>query len=238
MPLSKKYIAGLKANIKANSGNIPHQQQFEADEWDARFIRCSRRLLSAIVFREISHLSLEKTGSMLLPIIGFYYTLFHSGVAMLCIDHQTSLDELSHRRDSQEKKEPVTHRKVRDLIKSRLVNSSLLNNTFVSNFNHMKQVREHFNYRVGGKLAEDSKFEEIDAGKLYNQTGTSLAQAIELIKEIGAVADTNPERHLAGLSLLRASITDNFGDDLIDLHVPREHQQKIWDYLLAQDLVN
>lgn len=44
--------------------------------------KSAKHILSAIAFKESSRVSFKKTGSVLLPPIGYYYSFFHMAVAL------------------------------------------------------------------------------------------------------------------------------------------------------------
>ena len=80
---NKNYIDRLRRNVKQFPG-----------EWHDRRRYCARRILTAVCFRETSQSTFQKTDSALLPPIGFYYAVFHIGIAMLSFDYSTAISEL------------------------------------------------------------------------------------------------------------------------------------------------
>ena len=83
------YWDKLRQSYK-NDTNIPESKRqsfYESTEWSARVHRCAKHIISAVSFRETSFSAHEKTGSPLLSIIGYYYGMFHMGVAVLYIDY-------------------------------------------------------------------------------------------------------------------------------------------------------
>ena len=68
--LTQKYLESSKAEFKK-----------EGDTYCLkRANRSAKHLLSSVIFRENAQLTNEKTSSILLPAIGFYYSLYHLGV--------------------------------------------------------------------------------------------------------------------------------------------------------------
>lgn len=237
MRLDKQYIASLHASVAANAGPIPNQRAYEATEWEARIVRCSRRLLSAIVFREMAQVTLETTRSPLLPVVGFYYVLFHAGVAMLTVDHATPLSEVAYTAVKGNPNEPaVTHKKVRKLLKANLIEKGVLDASFIKNLDVMKKRREHVNYAVGGRLPGDLEIETLDEAALYGEVGASLDLAVSFVKEVAARVDLDADT--SGLSRIQSTIGDHFGDDLIHLYVPRDYRERVWGYLTMHELTN
>lgn len=234
MALDKAYVTGLLASVEANAGVVPMQQLYETSEWEARLVRCSRRLLSAIVFREMAQVTLEKTQSALLPIVGFYYTMFHAGVAMLSVDYATPLTELAYSATTRKSNQPgVTHKKVRSLLKANLTDRGVLSDSFLERLDKMKKLREHVNYAVGGRLAGDHDIETLDEGALYAQVGECLDLAAAFVKEVAQLAVVDGS---TGLERIRLTIGDHFGDDLVQLYVPREHRGRVWSRLKENGL--
>ncbi|KYF90509.1 hypothetical protein BE18_44635 [Sorangium cellulosum] len=204
---------------------MPEQQRYEPNEWTARLVRCSRRLLSAVVFREMAQVTLEQTGSLLLPAIGFYYSLFHAGCAMLYVDHQTSLEDLSH------KTSRMTHQKLRQLLKGRLVPASVVDKDYVDYLDRLKWLREHVNYAVGGRLNGDDDVAEYDLNSesLYPETGFRMMVALSFVKDVASNVAIDSQ---TGLDRICTTIGDHFGDDLVQMYVPREHRERVWKFLV------
>jgi uncharacterized protein (UPF0332 family) len=188
----------------------------------------------------MAQVSLERTESVLLPAVGFYYSLFHAGVAMLYVDPSTSLDELSHRASG------MTHKKLRKLLDERLVSRKLIDKDYIRYLDDSKWLREHVNYVVGGRQPGDADVEQLDERSLYAETGTRLLNALDFIKEVAsnvnikevAAHDKTSEIIYNGLEAIRSTIGDHFGDDLVGLYVPRQYRSRIWDFLAEHDVTN
>jgi hypothetical protein len=73
--MDKNYRADLLAAVKANP-----------EEWNHRIRQCGRRIISAVTFRETARSTHEKTGTVLLSVIGYYYSVFHISIATLYLD--------------------------------------------------------------------------------------------------------------------------------------------------------
>lgn len=232
MTLPTEYMQKTRESAARNSGAVPEAQRYEPDEWTARLVRCSRRLLSAVVFREMAQVTLEQTESIMLPAIGFYYSLFHAGCAMLYVDHSTSLEELSH------KTSRMTHQKLRQLLSDRLVSAKLVSKDYIQHLDDAKWLREHVNYAVGGRLMGDDDVVEYDlnAANLYPDTGMRVMTALSFVKEVASNVELADSGN--GLNRIRTTIGDHFGDDLIHLYVPRQYRERVWDFLIEQEITN
>jgi len=235
MPLDAPYLDALRASVAANAGAIPNQRSYEDTEWEARMVRCSRRLLSAVVFREMAQVTLETTRSSLLPVVGFYYAMFHAGVAMLTVDHATPLSEVAYNAVKGNPNEPgVTHKKVRALLKAKLVDRGLLDKVFISRLDAMKRLREYVNYAVGGRLPGDVEIEELNEAALHAQVGEALDLAVAFVT--GVASNVKLDEATTGLARIQLTIGDHFGDDIIQLYVPREHRERVRAYLREHSL--
>lgn len=237
MKLSTSYVEKLQASVACDNGPVPDQLCYEDGEWEARLMRCSRRILSAVVFHEMAQKTLVETDSLLLPIIGYYYTLFHAGIAALCIEHQTSLNELSHRASQANANSPgMTHKKLRRLVSERLVNTGLLDKTFTARLDELKQMREYVNYSVGGRLPGDQAISALEPSDLYGQVGASLDDVTSLIREISEQIVLDQKYEVRGIDRIRVTIGDHFGDDLIQMYVPQESRGIISRALLRHKI--
>jgi hypothetical protein len=230
MKISTDYLAGLYESVKANSGSIPDQRGYEDHEWGARSIRCARRLLSAVMFREMAQLTLDKIGSQLLPNIGFYYGMYHLGAACLYLDYQTTLDELRN----------LKHNSLESMLSERLVRRKLLEPEFVRSLSRLRKIREYTNYTVGGGLWEDELIDNDEFKKLYDATANSFSQGCKLIRALAGhvEAQCSSDPFPPGISRIRYTIGDHWGDDAISIHIPMDGRSRVWDYLIEADLTN
>ena len=117
----ERYRNGLIKSIKEDSGAVPNPALGEISEWHARIIRCAKRVLTAICFRESSYSIYSDTQSIVLPSIGYYYSTFHMGVAMLCVEYTTPLENLVQLR----------HERLYNLLNSKLVNRHFISEKYL-----------------------------------------------------------------------------------------------------------
>ncbi len=194
----------------------------EDDIW-ARYRSAARRLLSAICFREHACATLEKTGTALLPPIGYYYGVYHVGIAVLSLDYGTELRELRLMR----------HKRLRNLIENRLAMRRVLSNDFLQGLDRCRQYREYANYVFGGRMQRDSEFDALQiVPNLYSETGILFSEAVELILALSDVT------YRDGLSPgpLQQLIGDHFGDDIIRRYLCRSDEGRVWNYLIEKGL--
>jgi uncharacterized protein (UPF0332 family) len=190
------------------------------DECWHRAERCAKHLLTAISFRETSEVTQLYTGSLILPPIGFYYSLFHMGIAMLYIEYSTSIDSLKG----------MKHSKLQNLIRSKLVNTGLLSEDYVRLLAILKRLREHTNYAFGEYSYDFMQ----EVSELYELTGSAFDMAISVIDSISYEARSVFDFK----SRIRTYIGNSKGDDLIQTYLSSYEQERVLGYLLQNDLTN
>lgn len=190
------------------------------DEWWKRTTKCAKHLLTGICFRESSKMVSTKTGNAIFPPIGFYYSLFHVGVAMLFMEHCTSISELKHLR----------HNKLRNLIQKNLIEQNLLDSSYLKLLIKLTTLREYANYSFGERYVKYDYKNMID--DLYHQTGNELDLAIKFILEV----ENNICRVLGFIMPIKTAIGDEFGDDLKRAYLSSDDEEKVNEYLLAKNL--
>lgn len=84
--MSQRYFDELKNSARNRKLNYRNKFGVHDTEWRVRTYKSAEQILSAVSFREHSHQTYIKTKSSLLPTIGFYYAVFHMGVAMLYLE--------------------------------------------------------------------------------------------------------------------------------------------------------
>ena len=108
--MDQRYKSSLNHSVKMDELNN------NLDEWWERSEICSKRILTAICFREQSNRVFALTESRIFPNIGYYYALFHMSVAILAIDYSTELKKLRR----------ISHSNLINLIEDKLVQRSLI----------------------------------------------------------------------------------------------------------------
>ncbi|MHA1491557.1 MAG: hypothetical protein ACTSRI_18120 [Promethearchaeota archaeon] len=184
-------------------------------EWEYRSLKCARRILAAVCFRENANNTYLITDSIILPIIGYYYALFHMGVAILYLEYRMELNKL----------EKIKHSKLINNIQDKLVNKTLVSFSFTELLFELKELREETNYSFG-------VMEKIELNDYYKKTGVVFDYAIDFIKIID---DVIKEYHPV-LSDIIAMIGDGFGDDITSSYLSKEDLESVEDYLISKNL--
>lgn len=192
------------------------------DGWEERLRMCGRRILAAVTFRETSRSTCEKTESTLLPVIGYYYSLFHISVAALYYEHTTAPEELKRLR----------HGPLRRLVQERLVNRGLLSKDVLSLHATLLELRETANYTFGGKMKADllAYWERVPA--LYEETAPVFEECLRLIKSLGVFVEMGLERENA----LGSWIDDGIGNDTSSNYLSRADAKLVEAYLAKWEL--
>jgi len=190
------------------------------DECWFRAERCAKHLLTAISFRETSEVAQLYTGSVILPPLGFYYSLFHMSIAMLYVEYSTPTDSLKH----------VKHSTLQNFVQSKLVNTGLLSERYLELFKVLKELREHTNY-VFGEYSYDFMQE---VSELYELSGNAFDMAILFIDDVSYEA-----RNVFDFKQrIKTYIGDSEGDDLIQTYLSIQEQERVVGYLLQKDFTN
>ena len=114
--MKQHYWDKLRNFYKKDCGIFEPMIGYETSEWSARIYRCAKRIFSAVCFRETAESAYRKAGSKNLPLIGFYYSLFHMGVAILCVEYTTPLPNLRI----------IHHSTLQNLIQDKLIKKSFI----------------------------------------------------------------------------------------------------------------
>jgi len=190
------------------------------NDWWQRTTKSAKHILTAVCFRETSQSTNEKTGSAIFSPIGFYYSLFHMGVAMLYMEYTTSRSELRH----------IRHINLQTLIQVRLVNTSLLPQEYPDLLRELQQLREYANYVFGERVAKYEYKEVIP--ELYKKTGNEFDHALDFILQI----EDEICKALGYIAPIQIAIGDGFGDDLIRSYLSSDDEAKVKEYFLEKDL--
>jgi hypothetical protein len=208
--MEQPYTDRLRHSLRLN-GN---------DEWFKRGIECARRILAAICFRETAESTRQQTGTVLFSPIGFYYSLFHIGLAALWMEHTTSTNELRR----------IKHATLQNIIKSKLVDTKLLSDDFLDLLKRLQELREYANYEFGKHWAEH-EFQDLSA-QFYSQTGEAFDQAIAFIEAVTAEMAAT----LGMKWVIQSAIGDSFGDNLIRAYLSPRDEARVRECLLAKHL--
>ncbi len=207
--MNQKYKDSLIHSVKTD------ELDNDLDGWWKRSEICSKRILTAICFREQSNRVFALTESRIFPNIGYYYALFHMSVAILAIDYSTELTNLRR----------ISHKNLINLIKDKLVKRSLIPVDYFELLCELKELREGTSYSFKTNFKTEIYYKEI--GKLFNI-------AISFIKEVSNVI----ENRFTLLLRICTDIGDGFGDDILQAFLSDEDQVRVWTYLIEKKLTN
>lgn len=236
--MRQNYVEALIKSAKKNSKikeNLGGEFSWIENEWQARSFLCSKRILTAICFKINSINVFQKNKSVLLPIIGLYYSLFHLGLALLFIEHRTKIEDL--RGSTENKKNRLNHAKLIKLIKGKLVDSNLMTNDFLELIEQVKDIREYANYNFGS-FPQDKYGKFLDLQKqftnLYRQTEKVFDESIQFIHDISdsISSETNIDLNFQ----IALDIGDGIGDDIMSTYLSDEDEKMIVEYLVENRL--
>ncbi len=229
MELRESYREGLKLAWKNGS-------------FGGRLSRSALRIFTATCFRETSGEYLSRMNAdYILPPIGYYYSLFHIGVAMLYLDYKTETKEIKHT-----KEKPLTHRKIIGLMNRKLVSRKFISKEFLDLLSRMKQLREQINYGFHGvhMLTKEEKFHGIEEeeriflgtflNEAYKKTGDAFDEAFEYISLISDAAGEKDNGKTIGGGL--SSIISSSMEDLGDRYMSDDVNARVFCYLADKDL--
>lgn len=205
----------LRNSYKKDCGIFEPTIGYETSEWSARIYRCAKRILSAICFRETAESAYRKAGSKNLPLIGFYYSLFHMGVAMLCVEYTTPLPKLRK----------IRHYTLQNLIQDKLIEKSFIPLKYLDLIIELKDIREYANYSFGYKFEDKTD-------SYYKQTGHAFNSALNLIKMISNEINEEPSLLLQ----INAIIGDVIGDDICIAYLSKDDMESVSAYLILKNL--
>jgi len=212
--MRQKYRDKLIHAVK-NDHLIPNEFDREYTEWDYRIHKCARRILAAVCFRENAYNTYQHTKSIILPVIGYYYALFHMGVAVLYLDYSTNLKKLKR----------IRHSNLINLVCNKLVNRDLISDKFTELLLNLKNIREEANYQFGVMY----NLEKID---YYIEIGKMFDEAINFIN----IIDKTIKDHQQVLMDIMVKIGDGFGDDITGIYLSKDDQESVLEYLISKNL--
>ncbi len=207
--MDQKYKDSLIHSVKTD------ELDNDLDEWWERSEICSRRILTAICFREQSNRVFALTESRIFPNIGYYYALFHMSIAILAIDYSTELKNLRR----------ISHKDLINLIDDKLVKRLLIPIDYLMLLRELKGLREATSYSFKTNFKTEIYYLEV--GKLFNM-------AISFIKEVSNVI----ENRFTLLLRICTDIGDGFGDDILQAFLSDEDQDRVCKYLIKKELTN
>jgi hypothetical protein len=187
---------------------------FTDDEcWD-RAEKAAKYILSAVAFKESSRVSFEKTESVLLPPIGYYYSFFHMSVALCWL----------HPGIEKEKLEKLKHTALQNLIMDNFVKQNVLPSSFTDAMHVLKEEREWLNYTFGE--FEYDFFETVENNETLSTT--EFAKCFELIDEICDLLINKFDIK----QRIRTYIADSKGDDFVQTYLSVDEQDAVMNYIV------
>lgn len=197
------------------SDNFLHlYKRFTEDECLERAEKSAKHILSAIAFKESSRVSFEKTGSALLPPIGYYYSFFHMSVAMCWL----------HPQIKKEKLKKLKHSVLQNLILDNYVKQHILPSSFTDTMQELKDEREWLNYTFG-------EF-SYDFFKTVKKNETiALREFSKCFNVINEICDLLIKKYDIK-QRIKNYIADSKGDDFVQTYLSKEEQESVMNYIV------
>lgn len=195
-------------------------KNFTEEQCWERAEKAAKHLLTAVAFKETSRVSFEKTNSVLLPPIGYYYAIFHMSVALCWLHPEIESGKL----------EKLRHTTLQGLIQTHFINSKLLSEYYSNLMQALKEQREFLNYTFGE--FECDFFDEVENHEKYVNRAFDLS--ITLFDEICQLL----KHHFDIRARISTYIADSKGDDFIQTYLSSEEQDKVTDYLVRVNYSN
>ncbi len=206
-------LIGEKMKQKQREKFIRLYKEFSDDTCWERAEKSAKHLLVAVAFKESSKLCYNKTNSVLLPPIGYYYSMFHFSLCLCWLHPEIPDDKLSRLR----------HSSLQNLISSFFINQHILDKHFLELINELKEEREWLNYRFG-EFDYDLFLQTEKNEKLIREEFNNGFRLLNEICEILYHKFDIKQR-------IRTYIADSKGDDLLQTYLNREEQEIVMDYI-------
>lgn len=177
------------------------------------------------MFWENSQHTIEKTDSILLPTVGFYYSFFHAGAAVCWLKHSIKKENITK----------VKHSKLQRLLKENFVDKKHISSHFLDVMSCLQDMREISNYTVQPYLYSSTGLKEYDLYEskgLYNVVGKFIDECLSFINEVSkrSIEIFNFKERI------KTYIGDASGDDILLTYVSENERKNIEDYLVKNDL--
>lgn len=207
--MNQNYRDKLVAHIRKDNKLI--NKIYDVDtEWDFRVDTCARRLLTATCFRENAENTYKATKSVILPIIGFYYSMFHMSLALLSVEYTTKIDVLNK----------IPHKKLINLIHDKFIKRSIIDREFFETLVELRNLRGIANYSF-------HEIYNLDIDLYYPKTEIAFNIAIKYIKEVHNIIKN--EYHI--LTSMEEIILDGIGDDILSTYLSKNEIKTVEKYL-------
>jgi len=201
---------GLKESYKNKVKSTVNSKEID---WEIRAVEATKSILAAVCFKESSISLTENTENLIFPPIGFYYSLFHLSVGLLKLDYSINLEQL----------ENIHHGSLFKLFESKFISTKIISSNYIDYFKMLKELREYCNYKFGYStdLRKELEISEQLTDKCFDE-------AISLIHQILNLTSTQFR--------FATSIGDHFGDDIISSYLSGEEEDRIWEFLVLNNL--
>ncbi len=207
--MNQSYRDQLLAHIREDNKLI--NKIYDVDtEWDFRVDTCARRLLTAVCFRESAENTYKATKNVILPIIGFYYSMFHMSLAFLSLEYTTRIENFNK----------ISHIKLINLIYDKFIKRSIIDREFYDTLVELRELRGIANYSF-------HEIYDLDIELYYSKTEIAFNIAIKFIKEVHNIIKN--EYHI--LTSLEVIISDGIGDDILSTYLSKNDIKTVEKYL-------
>lgn len=186
---------------------------FSEDECWLRAEKVAKHILSAVAFKESSRISFERTKSVLLPPIGYYYSFFHMAVALCWL----------HPGIEKTKLKKLRHSTLQNLIMDNFVKQKILSTSFTDIMQELKEEREWLNYTFG-EFGYDF-FSKVE--KNENLVSIEFIKCFDLINEVCNLLVSKFDIK----QRVRTYIADAKGDDFIQTYLSIDEQKLVMNYI-------
>ena len=186
---------------------------FNEDECWFRAEKAAKHILSAVAFKESSRVSFEKTESVLLPPIGYYYSFFHMAVALCWLHPGIEIAKL----------EKLRHSTLQNLIMDNFVKQNVLPPSFTDAMQELKEEREWLNYTFG-------EFDYDFSSKVENNENLASIEFIRCFDLINEICDLLSSKFDIK-QRIRTYIADSKGDDFVQTYLSTAEQDAVMDYI-------
>lgn len=203
-----------------------YYEQTDREEILSRVNGCARRILTAICFRESSEISFVRARTMIMPAIGFYYSLFHMGTAMLYLEHSTAMKNFRN----------IGHRRLKNLIESKLVKRKLIDHEFLSVLERFQSMKGLIDSSAcpGGIYSE--YLTQGKGSQMYQDTGEAFHVALSLINRFGTEIERVSE-FVSPPEQIPRIISAHLQNELYLAHLSEDDRKRITNFLILWRLI-
>ena len=134
-------------------------------------------------------------------------------VALLAVNYSTDLERLKS----------IHYKDLMNLFNDKLIQRSQLAIEYFELFNELKQLREATNYEFRTNLKTHI---------YYKIVGLAFDSGIEFIKNISKIIKDKFDLQLR----INSMIGNGFGDDILQIFLSEEDQNRVWNYLIKKEL--